>query len=191
MAPCKLCISTIFDVGSSADERTEVAELVSLYSWTFTASCYTAVYKKIQKLYFLKGRILYLSLLVQNIRQQGSRHWSLNPCSSPENYLDQHLGFPEAWNCPDFQLASTAWTHSWQFSAANSAKEGVAQVHVFLIVFFVVLFPYQFSQFSCLFTLIIFCSMQEKSLWVYISHVNAWLTFLFSAWTAYISVKCQ
>lgn len=109
MAPCKLCISTIFDVGSSADERTEVAEFVSLYSWTFTASCYTAVYKKIQKLYFLKGRILYLSLLVQNIRQQGSRHWSLNPCSSPENYLDQHLGFPEAWNCPDFQLASTPW----------------------------------------------------------------------------------
>lgn len=55
MAPCKLYISTIFDAGSSADERTEVAEFVSLHSWTSTVPCYTAVYKKVQKLQlFLK-----------------------------------------------------------------------------------------------------------------------------------------
>lgn len=69
--------------------------------------------------FFFKGRILYFSLLVQNIRQKGPRHWSLNPRSSPVADLDQHLGFPKPWNCRDFQLASTPWAHSWQFSAAN------------------------------------------------------------------------
>lgn len=51
-APCKLYISTIFNSGSLADEGTEVAEFVSLHSWTFTVLCYTDIYKKVQKLRF-------------------------------------------------------------------------------------------------------------------------------------------
>lgn len=50
IASCKLYIFTTFNTGSSADERREMTEFVSIHSWTFTVSCYTAVYKKIQKL---------------------------------------------------------------------------------------------------------------------------------------------